>query len=117
MGTDGDKTRVLRLVKARMPRTAIIAIAFMAVAPVASLHVAASSHAAVAALDLVSPAVVTKDTVACQSPWQVFGGRDCLALPKGTEVNIVSGDDFFACVVWPGTQRCMWVARDVLRRP
>jgi hypothetical protein len=53
----------------------------------------------------------------CQSPWQVLEGRECRALAAGTEVSVVSGDEFFACIVWAGTQRCMWVARDVLRKP
>jgi hypothetical protein len=82
---------------------------------IASLHVMASFHTAAAALDLAE-AIVARDTFACQSPWQVLERRDCHKLPAGTEVNIVGGDQFFACVVWPGTQRCMWIARDMLRK-
>jgi hypothetical protein len=81
----------------------------------ASLYVTASSHTAVATLD--AQAIVARDAFACQSPWQVIEGRECHKIPAGTEVNIVSGDEFFACVVWPGTQRCMWIARDMLRKP
>ena len=99
-----------------MLRAAVIAVVFVAIWPMASLHVPGSSSA-VAALDLSSNAVVTRNTFACQSPWQVIEARGCHELPAGTQVDIVSGDDFFACVVWPGAQRCMWVARDVLRRP
>jgi len=94
-----------------------IAIRAGAIALIASLHVAASLHTAAAALDLVAQAIVARDAFACQSPWQVIQGRDCHKLAAGTAVNIVGGDEFFACVVWPGTQRCMWIARDVLRKP
>ena len=96
----------------RMP---VIALPAVAIALIASLHVAASSHAAVATLD--AQAIIARDAFACQSPWQILERRDCHRLAAGTEVNIVSGDEFFACVVWPGAQRCMWVARDVLRKP
>jgi len=96
----------------REPATAIAAIAIVLIA---SLHVTAASHAAVATLD--AQAVTARDAFACHSPWQVIEGRDCHKVPAGTEVNIVSGDEFFACVVWPGMQRCMWVSRDVLRKP
>ena len=81
----------------------------------ASLHFTASSHAAVATLD--AQAVIARDAFACHSPWQVIQRVGCRELPAGTEVNIVSADEFFACVVWSGTQRCMWIARDVLRKP
>jgi len=96
----------------RMP---VIALPAVAIALIASLHVAASPHAAVAILD--AQAIIARDAFACQSPWQILERRDCHRLAAGTEVNIVSGDEFFACVVWPGAQRCMWVARDVLRKP
>ena len=66
--------------------------------------------------DPVTQAVIARETFACQSPWQVLEARGCRKLAAGTEVDVVSGDDFFACVVWPGTQRCMWVARDALRK-
>ena len=66
--------------------------------------------------DPVTQAVIARETSACQSPWQVLEGRGCQKLAAGTKVDIVSGDDFFACVVWPDTQRCMWVARDALRK-
>ena len=66
--------------------------------------------------DPVTQAVIARETSACQSPWQVLEGRGCRILAAGTEVDVVSGDNFFACVVWPDTQRCMWVARDALRR-
>jgi hypothetical protein len=69
------------------------------------------------ALDVGTHAVVARDTMVCQSPWQVLEGRECRKLSAGTEVSVVSGDEFFACIVWSGTQRCMWVARDVLRKP
>jgi hypothetical protein len=101
----------------RVSTTPLIAIRAGAIVLIASLHDAASSHTAVAALDLAGQAIVTRDAFACQSPWQVIQGRDCHKLPAGTAVNIVGGDEFFACVVWPGTQRCMWIARDVLRKP
>jgi hypothetical protein len=95
-----------------------IAIPAVAVALTASLHVIMTSvHPAVAALELAAQAIVTRDALACQSPWQVIEGRGCHKLPAGTEVNIVGGDEFFACVVWPGTQRCLWIARDLLRKP
>ena len=84
---------------------------------IVSLHVAASFHAAAATVDLTVQAVVVRETLACQSPWKALEGRDCHKLAAGTEVNVVSGDEFFACVVWPGAQRCMWVARDMLRKP
>src|SRR5215467_6265490 len=100
----------------RMFRTLATAIPAIAAVLIASLQVTASSQTAVATLDLASQAIVARDAFACQSPWQVIEGRECHKLPAGTKVNIVSGDDFFACVVWPGTQRCMWVARDVLRK-
>ena len=99
----------------RMFREPAIAILAVAMVLIASLHVTASPHLAVATLD--AQAIVARDAFACQSPWQVIKGRDCHKLPAGTEVNIVSGDEFFACVVWPGTQRCLWIARDVLRKP
>ena len=92
-----------------------IAIPAVAAALTASLHVMASFQPAVAALD--AQAILAREALACQSPWQVIEGRDCHKLPAGTEVNIVSGDEFFACVVWPGAKRCMWIARDVLRKP
>jgi hypothetical protein len=69
------------------------------------------------ALDAATHAVVVRDTKACQSPWQVMEGRECSVLSAGTQVSVVSGDEFFACIVWSGAQRCMWVARDALRRP
>jgi hypothetical protein len=95
-----------------------IAIPAVAVALTASLHVIMISfHPAIAALELAARAIVARDAFACQSPWQVIEGRDCHKLPAGTEVNIVGGDEFFACVVWSGTQRCMWIARDLLRKP
>lgn len=95
-----------------------ISIPAVAVTLAASLHVTMISfHSAVAALDLAAQAIVARDALACQSPWQVIEGRDCHKLPAGTEVNIVGGDEFFACVVWSGTQRCMWIARDLLRKP
>jgi hypothetical protein len=98
-----------------MFREPAIALPAVAIALIASLHGTASSHAVVATLD--AQAIVARDAFACQSPWQIIERRDCHKLPAGTEVNIVSGDEFFACVVWPGAQRCMWVARDVLRKP
>jgi hypothetical protein len=101
----------------RMFRKATIVSAGIAIGLVASLHVLTSLHTAAAAPDLTAQAVVARDTFACQSPWQVIEGRECHGLSAGTKVNVVSGDEFFACIVWPGTQRCMWVARDVLRRP
>jgi hypothetical protein len=82
---------------------------------IASLYLTASSPTAVAALD--TQAIIARDAFVCQSPWQVLEGRDCHKIAAGTEVNIVSGDEFFACIVWPGTQRCMWIARDMLRKP
>jgi hypothetical protein len=88
-----------------------IGMAAIAIALSAALHVTAS----VATLD--AQAVIARDTFACQSPWQVIQKVDCHKLPAGTEINIVSADEFFACVVWAGTQRCMWIARDVLRKP
>ena len=91
-------------------------IAFISMLCIAWLVVSASGGAAVAALDPVTQAVVVRDALACQSPWQAIEGRDCRKLAVGTEVDVVSGDEFFACVVWPGAQRCMWVARDVLRK-
>jgi hypothetical protein len=94
-----------------------IAIPAVALALATSLHVMTSLHPAVAALDLAAQAIVARDAFVCQSPWHVIEGRDCHKLPAGTEVNIVGGDEFFACVVWPGTQRCMWIARDQLRKP
>jgi len=98
-----------------MFREPVIAIPGVAIVFITSLHVTESSHTAVATLD--AQAIIARDALACQSPWQVIEGRDCRKLPAGTEVNIVSGDEFFACVVWPGTQRCMWIARDLLRKP
>lgn len=95
-----------------------IAIAAVAIALTASLHLVASSHPAVAAAaTLEAQAILARDAFACQSPWQVIQKVGCRELPAGTEVNIVSADEFFACVVWSGTQRCMWIARDVLRKP
>jgi hypothetical protein len=94
---------------------AVIAVPAIAIVLIVSLEVSASSHTAIATLD--AQAIIARDAVACQSPWQVIKGRDCHKLPAGTEVNVVSEDDFFACVVWSGTQRCMWIARDVLRKP
>jgi hypothetical protein len=99
----------------RMFREPAIAILAIAKVLVASLHVTASPRTAVATLD--AQAVIARDAFACQSPWQAIKGRDCHKLPAGTAVNIVSGDDFFACVVWSGAQRCMWIARDLLRKP
>jgi hypothetical protein len=64
----------------------------------------------------MTQAVIARETFACHSPWQVLEGHGCRKLVAGTEVDVVSGDDFFACVVWPDTRRCMWVARDALRR-
>jgi hypothetical protein len=64
----------------------------------------------------VTQAVIAKETFACQSPWQVLEHRECQKLPAGTEVDVVSGDEFFACVVWQGARRCMWVVRDALRK-
>lgn len=101
----------------RMFRRLVIGIPAIAIVLIASLRVTASSDKAVATLDLTTQAIVARDTFACHSPWQVIEGRDCHKIPAGTRVDIVSGDEFFACVVWPGTQRCMWIARDVLRRP
>ncbi|MBV8823916.1 MAG: hypothetical protein JO220_02845 [Hyphomicrobiales bacterium] len=98
-----------------MLREPVIGLPAVAIVLIASLHVAAPSHAAVATLE--AQAIIARDAFACQSPWQIIERRDCHRLPAGTEVNIVSGDDFFACVVWPGAQRCMWVARDMLRKP
>ena len=95
----------------------VIAVPVAAMVLVASLCVLPSSHTAVAALEPAAQAIVARDAFACQSPWQVLEGRHCQKVPAGTAVNIVSGDEFFACVVWPGTQRCMWIARDVLRKP
>jgi hypothetical protein len=100
-----------------MFRKATIATTATAVVLIASLHVFTSLCAAAATPDPMAQAVVARDTSACQSPWQVIEGRECHGLPAGTKVNVVSGDDFFACIVWPGAQRCMWVTRDVLRRP
>ena len=100
-----------------MFRAPVITIPATAIALIASLHVIASSDTAVAALDPPAQAIIARDALACQSPWRVIEGRECRKLPAGTEVNIVSGDEFFACVVWPGTQRCMWIIRDVLRKP
>ena len=94
-----------------------IAIPAVAITLTASLHVMTSFHPALAALELAAQAIVASDAFACQSPWQVIEGRNCHKLPAGTAVDIVGGDEFFACVVWPGTQRCMWVARDRLRKP
>jgi len=95
-----------------------IAIPAGAAALTASLHLTMTSvHPAVAALEFAAQAIVARDAFACQSPWQAIQGRDCHKLPAGTEVNIVGGDEFFACVVWPGTQRCLWIARDHLRKP
>jgi hypothetical protein len=82
---------------------------------VASVFVFSSARGKEVA-DLVTQAVVAKETFACQSPWQVLEHRECQKLPAGTEVDVVSGDEFFACVVWQGAQRCMWVARDALRK-
>jgi hypothetical protein len=93
-----------------------IVIPAVAVALTASLQLT-SFRPAVAALELAAQAIVARDAFACQSPWQAIQGRDCQKLPAGTEVNIVGGDEFFACVVWPGTQRCLWIARDHLRKP
>jgi hypothetical protein len=101
----------------RMFRRATIATAAIAIGLIASFQILASLDTAAATPDLMAQAVVARDTSACQSPWQVIEGRGCHGLPAGTKVNVVSGDDFFACIVWPGTQRCMWVARDALRRP
>ena len=98
-----------------MFREPAIVISAVAAVLVASLHAAASSHTAVATLD--TQAIIARDSLACHSPWQVIQGHDCHKLTAGTEVNVVTGDEFFACVVWPGTQRCMWIARDVLRKP
>jgi hypothetical protein len=98
-----------------MFRQPVIAIPVIAIVLIASLHGTASSRTAVATLD--AQAILARDAFACHSPWQVIKGRDCHKLPAGTEVNVVSEDDFFACVVWSGTQRCMWIARDVLRKP
>jgi len=100
-----------------MLRKAAITIPACAIAAIASLYARPSPNTVAATLDLMTQAVIARDAFACQSPWQVIEGRECRGVPAGTEVNIVSGDDFFACVVWPGTQRCMWVARDVLRKP
>ena len=91
-------------------------IAFTARLSIASLLAWASAGNAVAAIDATTQAVVTRDTVACQSPWQAIEGRECRKLAAGTEIDVVSGDEYFACVVWSGTQRCMWVSRDALRK-
>ena len=99
----------------RMFREPAIAIFAIAIVFITSLHVAASSDTAVATAD--AQAIIARDALACQSPWQIIQGHDCHTLSAGTKVDIVSGDAFFACVVWPGTQRCMWIARDVLRKP
>jgi hypothetical protein len=96
-----------------MYKRLVSAIPALAIVLVAS----PSSHTAVAAVELAAQAIVARDAFACQSPWQVLERRDCHKLPAGTAVEIVSGDQFFACVVWPGTQRCMWIARDMLRKP
>jgi hypothetical protein len=96
----------------REPAIPILAIAIMLIA---STHVAASPPTAVATLE--AQAVLARDAFACQSPWQVIKSHDCHKLAAGTTVHIVSGDEFFACVVWAGAQRCMWIARDALRKP
>jgi hypothetical protein len=100
-----------------MFRRLVIVIPAVAIVLIASLHVMRSSHTAAATLDLTVQAIVARDAFACHSPWQVLERRDCHKLAAGTQVNIVSGDEFFACVVWPGAQRCMWIARDMLRKP
>ena len=95
-----------------------IAFPAVAVTLATSLQLITTSfHPAAAALELAAQAIVARDAFACQSPWQAIQSRDCHKLPAGTEVNIVGGDEFFACVVWPGTQRCLWIARDHLRKP
>ena len=98
-----------------MFREPVIALLAVAIALIASFNGTASSHTAIATLD--AQAIIARDAFACHSPWQIIERHDCHKLAAGTEVNVVSGDEFFACVVWPGAQRCMWVARDVLRKP
>jgi hypothetical protein len=98
----------LETARMREPAIAILAVATVLIA---SLHVAASPPT------LDTQAIIARNAFACQSPWQVITARDCHEVSAGTAVNIVSGDEFFACVVWPGTQRCLWIARDVLRKP
>jgi hypothetical protein len=83
---------------------------------VASVVILSSARGGAPITDPMTQVVIARETFACQSPWQVLEARGCRKLAAGTEVDIVSGDDFFACVVWPDTQRCMWVARDALRR-
>ena len=75
-----------------------------------------SSSRGTAVADDVTEAVVARDTIGCQLPLQVPDRGECQILRVGTEVDVVSGDELFACVVWRDTQRCMWVARDVLRK-
>jgi len=99
----------------RVFREPAIAITVAAAVLIAPLHDASCARTAVAALE--TQAVIARDSFACHSPWQVIQGQDCHKLTAGTEVNVVTGDEFFACVVWPGTQRCMWISRDVLRKP
>jgi len=83
---------------------------------IACVVVLLSARGTALAENPMTQAVIARETFACQSPWQVIEGRGCRKLAAGTEVDVVSGDDFFACVVWPDTQRCMWVARDALRK-
>jgi hypothetical protein len=69
-----------------------------------------------AVADVVTQATIVRETIACQSPWPVLNRGECQILRVGTEVDVVSGDEFFACIMWRNTQRCKWVARDVLRK-
>jgi hypothetical protein len=96
---------------------AVIKIAAIAILLIAAMHGVAWYSTAAAAPDLMAQAVVARDTFACQSPWQVIESHECRVIAAGTQVNVVGGDDFFACVVQPGMQRCMWISREVLRKP
>jgi hypothetical protein len=75
------------------------------------------SHARdTAVADVATQAVIARETIACQGPWQALDRGECQILQVGTEVDVVRGDEFFACVMWQITERCMWVSRDVLRK-
>jgi hypothetical protein len=106
---------------AATPRAAAMTVwpgaIFFAVLLTASFWPDSARSTSVPAPDGATHAVVARDTMVCQSPWHVLEARECRTLSAGTEVSVVSSDEFFACVVWSGTQRCMWVARDALRRP
>src|ERR1051326_1455953 len=69
------------------------------------------------ALDVGTHAVVARDTMVCQSPWQVLEGRECRALAAGRGVSVVRGDSFSAAMVGGGTQRCWGVGGEVLPKP